>query len=135
MTLLTELILHVYLCVTHYLPFLSYFFLLHSCQWLETRPVVLLGCCRFRVSTPPAAGLPCNVWGSRGLPGPTARVWGGGAGGKCWCKGSSGVHWGPACHIFAVESAKHRNCLKPTLMQSHSPLILFFVLGGRACAH
>lgn len=79
---------------------------------------------------PPAAGLPCSAWGRRGLLAPTAPVWGGGGEGKSWCKDSSGVHWGPAFHMCAVASAKHRSDLKTTFIQSHSPLISCFVLEG-----
>lgn len=81
---------------------------------------------------PPAAGLPCNGnLGQKGAPGTYCSGLGWGReGGKCWCKGSSGVHWGPACHMFAVESAKHRNYLKTIFVQSHPLFILCFVLEG-----
>lgn len=106
------------------------FFLLRICQWLESEAVVLLGCCGFRVSTTSCSRVTLQYLGQKGSPGTCCSGLGWEGGGECWCKGSSGMHWGPACHMFAVESAKHRNCFKTTFIQSHSPLILCFVLEG-----
>lgn len=68
--------------------------------------------------------------GVKGAPlGPAAPVWDEEED-KCWRKGSSRVRQEPACLKSAVESAKHRNCMKTSFIQSHCLPVSCFILEG-----
>lgn len=117
----------MFICVCHvtWVSFPSFFYCIPDNGWK-----LCLLCCWDAVGSELQQGYLAMSGAEGGSQDLLLRFGVGEEGGKCWCKSSSGVHWGPACPMSAVESAKHRNYLKTTLVQSHSPLNLCFVLEG-----
>lgn len=112
------------------------FFIMHTFHWLETEPDSPLQCsCTtlrsgFGVSIATHKRITLLWLGWKGYPRDLLLRFGLEERTNVGGRGSSRARRGPACCKFAVESAKHRNYLKTTFIQSQFPPVLCFILEG-----